>query len=261
MDIIYNATPHSSLLLPGKRPSWQRVSKRLSAWSEKPQGGNVFAWESEVRVARAGSEPGTGETVSSDDDGFTGYCETRFPTIDDKGVEGWLLVPACPQNTEAYTETARRLGYEGTSAGRAQMSREHELCHLLLSVALDGLFYSPTLWAVANDHRNGCGGETAQWAEEDRVCAFQRLLNAPLFPDTVPVALQPYGDAAYWVTCVHAAWRALREFPTLIPLTGDGQAFVDVSAFPRLPEKPVVGSPADVTVLHRGRPPFPRPKV
>src|SRR6185312_3200388 len=56
-------------------------------------------------------------------------------------------VPACPEDTDAYRQRARDLGYGDDTA---LMSREHEVAHSLLA-ALLGLDESPTMRGVADD--------------------------------------------------------------------------------------------------------------
>lgn len=92
----------------------------------------------------------------------TGYTETMY-------ADG-TCVPAVPQETAEYRQTAEQLGYGGDVAA---LSREHEVCHTLLSQWI-GLSQSPTLWDVAH------GTVTRwhiYWAEEDAVLNFQRMLN------------------------------------------------------------------------------------
>jgi hypothetical protein len=98
------------------------------------------------------------------------------------------MVRAFPEGTDEQKRTAEELGYAerpGDSAV-AQMTREHDPIHSLVSVRLFGLPCSPTLRAVAE-------GTTYSAApvEEERVLAFQRCLNQP--PSSCP-----------------AGWRALR---------------------------------------------------
>jgi hypothetical protein len=89
------------------------------------------------------------------------YVETQFP-------DG-TLVPAVPEDTDAYRATARSLGY---GADTARMNREHDPLHSWLAEKL-GLPHSPVLWAVA--HGTLAQGDFG--AEEALTLAFQRLLN------------------------------------------------------------------------------------
>ncbi|MFW6058985.1 MAG: hypothetical protein ACODAQ_02315 [Phycisphaeraceae bacterium] len=93
------------------------------------------------------------------------YTVTRFPD----GTE----VPAAPSGDPEQQQTAQRLGY---GEDVAAMCREHEILHTWLAERFD-LPHSPTLWAVAHDHGEGCAPVWAQKQEEALVLAFQGYLN------------------------------------------------------------------------------------
>ena len=85
------------------------------------------------------------------------YVETVFP-------DG-RVVPARPEDSDSYRETARECGY-GENTFR--MCLHHELLHAILAEA-QGLPYSPTIRAVAE-------GRDGSLEEESRVMQFQRRL-------------------------------------------------------------------------------------
>lgn len=96
----------------------------------------------------------------------TQYLETLFP-------DG-SSVPAAPQRTPEYAETAQRLGYGAEADAQWRMCKEHEEAHTTLLQSL-GLRYSPTLWAVAHGHHAAIPGSPGEMAaEEDLVLAYQR---------------------------------------------------------------------------------------
>lgn len=96
----------------------------------------------------------------------THYLETVFP-------DG-SKVPAAPQESDAYRETARVHGY-GDDTWR--LCREHELAHTVLLQKL-GFRYSPTLWAVAHGHHDSIPESPGEMeAEETMVLAYQRWQN------------------------------------------------------------------------------------
>ncbi|GAB4464160.1 MAG: hypothetical protein OHK0029_33810 [Armatimonadaceae bacterium] len=97
-------------------------------------------------------------------------------------VPGWTQtgfydgteVVAVPENSAEYRALAARLGYGNDLEA---LSREHEILHSFLTERSTG-GASPTLWAVA--HGQDPEQSAPPWEqeyEEERVLAFQHLLN------------------------------------------------------------------------------------
>jgi hypothetical protein len=97
---------------------------------------------------------------------WAAYLETAFLCCGAK-------VPAAPQDTDAYRQTARACGYGDDTAA---LSRDHELAHTILAEAR-GLPWSPTLYSVAHGHPLPLGYVPE---EEETVLSFQRWVNGDL---------------------------------------------------------------------------------
>jgi hypothetical protein len=120
-----------------------------------------------------------GNVVSWADD-----CSSVRTVFPDGGT-----LDATPNQDPESLRHARELGY-GTDTGR--MSRDHELAHTFLAVAL-GLDRSPTLWTTAHPGRpGGAGPEQRAW-EEALVFDFQRLLNDPAYDSHTFACLKVLG--------------------------------------------------------------------
>lgn len=123
------------------------------------------------------------------------YLETRF--------SDGTTVPAAPEPTESYRQTARRCGYGEDVWG---LTLAHEISHTLLAT-WRGLPASPVLWAQAHEERLPVG-ETPK--EEATVLAFQAWVNGNL--DALDL-LEQRGFTIWELEQLRAElWRHARPF-------------------------------------------------